>query len=124
SKRRATWSHIRSLHDALPIYVERPAGERREVDDDVGALGHAEGDGGHLNRGGQQVSVVGDLPEHVGDGQVVQIGQVHLHEARGPGVEPAEAVAARADVQHGLDHAVDEELVAQNAVQVEQIEGE
>ena len=47
-----------------PVFQhDRSAGELREVDDDVGALGHAEPDARHLNRPGQQVAVVRDLPE-------------------------------------------------------------
>jgi len=55
---------------------------------------------------------------------VVQIGQEELVEPRRPGVQPAKAVAARADVQHRLDLAVHRELVPQDAVQVEEIEEE
>ena len=104
--------------------VERPAGERREVDDHVGALGHAEADALDLDRLWQQIAAGRDLPEEVVSAQVVQIGQEELVEPRRPGVQPAKAVAARADVQHRLDLAVHRELVPQDAVQVEEIEEE
>ena len=54
--------------------------------------------------------------------QVVEVRQVDLLEPRRSAVQPAEAVAPGVDVQHGLDHAVDQELVAQDAVQVEGVE--
>src|SRR5207247_11272759 len=66
----------------------------------------------------------GDLPEQVVGAQVRQIGQEELVEPRWSGVQPAEPVPARADVQHRLDLAVDRELVAQDAVQVEQVENQ
>ena len=54
--------------------------------------------------------------------RALQVRQVDLQEARRAGVDPAEAIAARADVQHRLDHAVDQELVAEDAVGVERVE--
>src|SRR5438552_8043293 len=104
------------------LEVERLAGEWGEVDDHVGALGHAEPDALDSDRLGQEVAVAGDLPEQVVGAQVRQIGQEELVEPRWSGVQPAEPVPARADVQHRLDLAVDRELVAQDAVQVEQVE--
>src|SRR5262249_5140062 len=47
-----------------------------------------------------------------------------LEEARGPGVEQAEAVTARLHLEERLDLAVHQELVADDAVEAEEIEGE
>src|SRR5262249_13189175 len=102
--------------------VERLAGERREVNDYVRALSHAEPDALDLDRLRQEVAVTGGLPELVMGVEVAQIGQEELIEARRPTVEPAEAVSARTDVQYGLDLAVHQELVAEDTVQVEKIE--
>src|SRR6185295_17700749 len=51
-----------------------------------------------------------------------RIGQVELVEAGGSRIQHAEAVAPRRHGELGLDVAVDEKLVAENAVEVEQVE--
>src|SRR5258708_40236143 len=58
----------------------------------------------------------------VGCAQIVQVRGIDLVETGGAAVQPPEAVAPGVNVQHGLDHSVHQELVAQDAVQVEQIE--
>src|SRR5439155_24739470 len=104
--------------------VDRPARERLEVDDHVGALGHAEANALDLNRIRQQIAVSRDLPEQVVSAQVIQVSEEHLVEARRPGVQPAEAIPPRAHVEHRLNLAVHGELVAEDAIQVEQVEEE
>jgi hypothetical protein len=62
------------------------------------------------------------LPESIVGAQVVEISQVDLQETRRAGAQPAEAVAPGMHVQHGLDCAVDQEFVTQDAVEVEGVE--
>src|SRR5262249_11000259 len=75
-----------------------------------------------LYRRRQQVAVIGDDPERVARTEIVQVGQEELVEARRTGVEQAETVAARQHVEERLDLAIHQELVAEDAVQVEQVE--
>ena len=79
-----------------PVFQhDRSAGELREVDDDVGALGHAEPDARHLNRSGQQVAVVRDLPERYGCVRGIGIRQKEFVETGRAAVDNAEPVPPR-----------------------------
>src|SRR5207237_598863 len=54
--------------------------------------------------------------------QVARIGQEQLIEARRSTVDPAQPITARVHLEERLDLAVHQELVAENAVEVEQVE--
>src|SRR5262249_24735683 len=88
----------------------------------VEAFGDAERDALDLDRTWQQVAVVRDHPERDARGGVARIGEEELVEAGRPGVEDAETVAAFLHLEEGLDLPVDEELVAQEPVEAEQVE--
>jgi hypothetical protein len=93
-----------------------------EIDDYVRTLSDSQRHRRNLDRLRQQVAVIGDLPERLRRRRAGQVGQVELQEARWAGVDPTETIAPRAHVQHRLDHAIHQELVAQDAIGVEGIE--
>src|SRR4029077_8713452 len=69
----------------------------------------------------QEVPVGGNLPERdLGTGAL--LGEEHLVEPRWAAVEDAESIAPRLDLEERLDLAVDQELVTEDAVEVEQVE--
>ena len=90
-----------------------------EVDDDVDPLGHGDTHAGHLHGVRQQVAVGGDLPERQ---EVGAVPQRPFPPARRAGRIEPEPIAPLLDVQVRLDRAVGEEAVAEDAVQVEQVE--
>src|SRR5439155_1873648 len=105
------------------------AGKLLEVDDEVDALGHtgldaAPGRRGHPDRLRQEVAVVGDDPEGGRLARVVGIGEEQLVEARRPAVQDPEAIAALLHLEERLQDAVDQELVANQAVETEQVEAD
>ena len=87
----------------------------REVDDHVVPLGHPAGDNRALHRSRQQVAVVGDL------NQRRAVTEREAVEARRAAVEQAEAVLPRLDVEVRPNLAVHRELVAQDAVKIEEV---
>src|SRR5439155_20934273 len=93
-----------------------PHAQVGEVDDDVDALGDAQPDAGAWQRLRQQVAVVGDLDKRL------TVAEEELVEARRPGVQQAEAVFSPGDLEKRLDLAVHHELVAEDAVEVEEVE--
>src|SRR5215471_2807130 len=111
---------------------DRFARERSEVDDDVHTLRDADSDTGDLDGRRQEVAVIGNHKEWVGRracredaARRAKISrQEEFIEARRTGVEQPEAVAARLDLKERLDLAVDQELITQDAVQVEQVKGQ
>ncbi len=68
------------------------------------------------------VVVIGPVRDLLG--QATGVGQEELVEPGGAGVQQAEAVATTLDVHERLELAVDEELVADEAVQPERVEAE
>src|SRR5262249_11734432 len=94
-----------------------------EVDDYVVALGHAKASARNLYRPGQEISVVGNVPESNGRVRIVQVSKEQLVEPRRPHIQPAEAISARLYFQEGLHLAVHQERIAKYSVQVEQVEG-
>ena len=88
----------------------------REIDDHVVALRHRHGQGVELEGDRQEVPVVGE------DDEGLLGAQVELVESRWPAIDDAKAVFARLDLEIRLDDPVDRELVAENAVDVEDIE--
>src|SRR5205807_3893932 len=53
--------------------------------------------------------------------QIIRIGQEELNPTRGSGVGPAQAIAARRNLEERLDLAIDQESIAQNAIGIEQV---
>ncbi len=105
------------------LKVEGLALKPREVNDHVHALGHRDAAAIDLHGPLHQVAVGADLPE--GEGGVVgRVGEEELVEARRPGVAPAAAIPPRGAGDHRVDLPVDEELVAEDAVEIEQVEGQ
>src|SRR5262249_10670798 len=96
--------------------VERLARERGEINDHVCSLSYTQSHAFHIHRVWQEVSVVGNLPEHVVRVQIGQVGDEELIEARRPAVEPAEAVPARVNVKDRLNLSVDKEFVSEYSV--------
>src|SRR5215813_8148879 len=106
------------------LQVERLAGKVGEVNDHVHSLGYADPDTVHLNRVRNKIAIRPNQEEWVGRGRTRSAdvtGEEEFEEAGWPGVQETEAVAARRNLEEGLDHAVHQELVAQNAIQVEQV---
>src|SRR6185503_16009960 len=89
----------------------------REVDDDVVALGDALFvELGEDDRRGQQIAVVADLDHRR------SITQCELEEPRDAGIEDPEAVLARLDLAERLVTEVDGHRVADETVEVEDVE--
>jgi hypothetical protein len=85
--------------------VDGLAGGVGEVDEKVGALGGGEDEGFDVGGGGEQALVGADLH------QWLLIREREDEEAAVGGVEDAEAVEARLDLEEGADLAVDEDAV-------------
>src|SRR5580692_10374484 len=117
------WALTVDLVEAV-LQHDRLAGELAEVDDDFGTLGDSDAHAFHLHRLGEQVAVVGDHKEWIARTEIFRVSQEELIEARRPGVEQAEAITPRLDLEKRLNLAVDQELVAQNSVEAEQIESQ
>src|SRR6185295_9720868 len=66
----------------------------------------------------------GDHPERDPGAAVVHVGQEELVETRRTRVQDAEAITALLDLEERLDLAVDEELVADEPVEIEGVETE
>jgi hypothetical protein len=101
------------------------AGEVGEVNDDVHALGRTDADAVHLDRSRNQVAVGAYQEERIGCSRTLATnvaGEEELIETRWAGIQQAEAVPPGGDVQERLDYAVYDELVAQDAIKIEQIE--
>src|SRR5206468_4172157 len=77
-----------------------------------------------VDRGGQEVAVVGDGEVRNRLLRVVRIGEEQLVEARRTAVEDPEAVAAFLHLEERLEDAVDEQLVADQAVEPEEVEAD
>src|ERR1700721_461060 len=109
-----------------PIFqVERgPGGKFAEVDDDIDALRRTNANAGPLHRRRYEVAVGCDQPERIGIGasRGHTPREEELIEARRPGVQQAEAVTPGRDLEEWLDLAIHQEFIAQNAIQVEQVE--
>ena len=89
-----------------------------EVDDDVDALCHCDADTVLDERAGQQVAVGAEPVERL------PVAQGELQKARGPADQEPEAILPALDVQIRLDLRIHRHLVAQDPVQVEQVEEE
>src|SRR5262249_15772111 len=88
------------------------------------ALRHAKLHAAYQDGLGQQVAVVGDLPEGVVRAQVVGDGQEELNPARRTGMGPAQPVTPRSYLEERLNLSAHQQLIAQKALPVEQMEEE
>src|SRR5262249_52402661 len=91
------------------LKIQRLAGEVREVDDDVHALGGANTNTVYLNGRRNEITVCANQPERIGGGRCLLAditGQEELIEARWTGIQQAEAIATRRYLQKWLNHAI------------------
>src|SRR5580658_3693870 len=115
-------------HRTLSIDLQQPvlkvdgfAGKLAEVNNDVHAFRWADSHRTHFHRIRQEIPVIRDNPEWVDLIKIVQLCKEVGIEARRPGIEQAEPVAARYHLEERLDLAVHQELIADNSIQSEQV---
>src|SRR5262249_3538071 len=107
------------------LQIERLTGKLAEVNDDLHALRGTDADALHLDGMGDQVAVGATQEERIGRPRSSSSDvsrQEELVEAGWAGVQQTEPVTTGRNLEEGLDHAIDQELVAQDAIQIEQVE--